>query len=225
MIKHIIFDCFGTLIDTGNGSIKAVEQILSNVGSDMDAQVFYSDWKKCKKRMMNESVFRNEKTLFELSLAETFHKYGIRANASVEVEPMILSLFSERIAFPDVNETLLHLTEQGIDYVIGSTTDTDSLIHYLKSNDLRCSHIFTSEDMRVYKPHPDFYRRILSETGWSVEECLFVGDSFVDDVFGPKSVGMKAALLDWKGTYEGVDLEPAPDYVIRSLRELVGLLS
>lgn len=221
MIKHIIFDCFGTLIDTGNGSIKAVEQILSNVGCAADAQEFYSDWKKCKKRMMNDSVFKNEKTLFELSLAETFHKYEIRANASVEVEPMILSLFAERIAFPDVKETLLQLTEEGIDYAIGSTTDTDSLMYYLESNGLEFLRIYTSEDMRVYKPHPDFYRRILSETGWSAEECLFVGDSFVDDVCGPKSVGMKAVLLDRKGAYEGVDLEPAPDYVIRSLRELM----
>ena len=29
MIKHIIFDCFGTLINTGNGSLKAVENILN----------------------------------------------------------------------------------------------------------------------------------------------------------------------------------------------------
>ena len=35
MIKHIIFDCFGTLIDTGTGSRDAVKSILARVGSDI----------------------------------------------------------------------------------------------------------------------------------------------------------------------------------------------
>lgn len=48
MIKHIIFDCFGTLIDTGNNSTKAVEQILSNVGVHAEAEDFYKDWKTKK---------------------------------------------------------------------------------------------------------------------------------------------------------------------------------
>lgn len=48
MIKHIIFDCFGTLIDTENNS-KAVKQILLNVGAPIDAKDFYKHW-KAKKR-------------------------------------------------------------------------------------------------------------------------------------------------------------------------------
>ena len=52
MIKHIIFDCFGTLIDTGNGSIKAVESILHNIGAFIDAKTFYADWKDAKKQML-----------------------------------------------------------------------------------------------------------------------------------------------------------------------------
>ena len=85
MIRHIIFDCFGTLIDTGNNSIKAVEKILYNVGVNLDAQKFYEDWKAKKRAKMNASVFLNEKTLFEVSLSETFAQYGIEANASKEV--------------------------------------------------------------------------------------------------------------------------------------------
>ena len=91
MIKHIIFDCFGTLIDTGTGSKDAVEQILRNVGSDADARVFYKDWKKIKKEMMLSGSFKKKKKLFEISLSDTFLKYNISADASKEVEPMIRS--------------------------------------------------------------------------------------------------------------------------------------
>lgn len=223
MIKHIIFDCFGTLIDTGNGSIKAVESILHNIGAFVDAKTFYADWKDAKKQMMDSSKFRNEKTLFELSLAETFDKYGIGANASEEVKPMINSLFAERTVFPEVKETLQKLAEKEIDVAIGSTTDTDSLIHYLSSNHLAFSHIYTSEDMKVYKPNPDFYKTILNRSGWAVSECLFVGDSYLDDVYGPKSIGMRAALIDRKERYKGITLNPKPDYIIHTLGEVLKL--
>ena len=89
MTKHVIFDCFGTLIDTGKGSIRAVEQILAGVGSDADPHAFYTEWKKVKKEQENGPAFLSEKKLFETSLAVLFDWYGIRAEASEAVQPMI----------------------------------------------------------------------------------------------------------------------------------------
>ena len=276
--KHIIFDCYGTLINTGNGSIKAVEQILKNVGANIDATLFYAHWKKNKRNMMNTSEFLNEKRLFELSLAETFSHYKIKADPAKEVEPMIQSLVhrlrnnwtellvyfpdctyqkssampasptffdmhtqknilrnsssylrtdilvSERKAFPDVKETLYQLAEQGIDMAIGSTTDTDPLMYSLNINHLTFKHIYTSEDIKAYKPNPVFYKTILERTGWLVEECLFVGDNYIDDVCGPKSLGMKAMLIDRKEIYKGKNFNSAPDYIINSLEQLIEIL-
>lgn len=224
MIRHVIFDCFGTLINTGDGSIKAVECILSNVGASVDPRTFYAEWKKAKRRMMNGCAFRNEKTLFALSLGETFEKYGISADASVEVQPMICSLFADRVAFPDVYSTLERLKAKGLDIAIGSTTDTDSLIYYLDKNNIRIPYIYTSEDMQVYKPDAGFYETILKRTGWKAEECLFVGDSYGDDVKGPKTAGMKSVLVDRKGICANEALNPAPDYIVRSLEELDEIL-
>lgn len=223
MIKHIIFDCFGTLIDTGNNSIKAVEQILLNVGVHVNAREFYEDWKAKKRQKMDSSVFLNEKTLFELSLSETFAQYGIAADASKEVKPMIRSLFAERLVFPDVHEALERL--ENVDIAIGSTTDTDSLLYYLELNHLSFSHIYTSENMQVYKPDEKFYKTILRRSGWLAEECLFVGDSYLDDVCGPKKVGMKTVLLDRKKLYKDTERSPQPDFVIHSLLELVNVMT
>lgn len=223
MIKHIIFDCFGTLIDTGNTSIKAVEQILLNVGVHVNAREFYKDWKAKKRQKMDSSVFLNEKTLFELSLSETFAQYGIAADASKEVKPMIRSLFAERLVFPDVHEALERL--ENVDIAIGSTTDTDSLLYYLELNHLSFSQIFTSENMQVYKPDEEIYKTILRRSGWLAEECLFVGDSYMDDVCGPQKVGMKTVLLDRKALYKDTERSPQPDFVIHSLLELVNVMT
>jgi 2-haloalkanoic acid dehalogenase type II len=220
MIRHIIFDCFGTLINTGSGSINAVKKILANISSGEDPAEFYAEWKKIKRRMMKESPFRSEKTLFELSLGELFVCRGIAANASEAVKPMIDSLFAERVAFPDVAPMLERLAEKGLDFAVGSTSDTDSLTYYLERNGLKFSKVYSSEDMQVYKPFSLFYETILVQTGWKAEECLFVGDSYEDDVCGPKAVGMKTALLDRKGVFAGKTLDPAPDLYIQSFAEL-----
>lgn len=224
MIKHIIFDCYGTLIDTGNGSIKAVEKILKNVGSNIPAKEFYSEWKSIKKKMINTDEFQTEKKFFEISLGETFGKYGIIADEKIEVKPMIESLFSERSIFEDVETVLQKLSEIGIDYAIGSTTDTDSIKYHLQLNELKINQVFTSEDMKVYKPKEEFYSIIIQKTRWDASECMFVGDSYEDDVCGPKSVGMKTALLDRKGTYNKSLFSLQPDYIIHNLYELIQIL-
>lgn len=220
MIKHVIFDCFGTLIDTGAGSLDATGQILRNVGGKQDVREFYKKWKQIKKGMMLKGPFQTEKKLFELSLAQVFEFYGIHADSSKEVEPMIRTLFGDRRVFADVEAALNVLDETGVEYAIGSTTDTDSLMYFLELNHLKFDKIFTSEDMETYKPDPRFYKTILERTGWKAKDCLFVGDSLTDDVIGPKSVGMRAVLLDRKGEYQGTDKEVQPDFVISSLSEL-----
>ena len=157
------------------------------------------------------------KRVYNETTGEFLGNFGIDFYA--EVRPMTDVLFGKRNAFPDTYEILAYLDRAGIEYAIGSTTDNDSLMHCLEQNHLSFRYIFTSEDMRVYKPSPAFYTTILERTGWLTSECLFVGDSLTDDVEGPQSVGMKAALIDRKRKYKSFT-SVRPDHLIHSLTEL-----
>ena len=75
----------------------------------------------------------------------------------------------------------------------------------------------------MYKPSPEFYRTILQKMGWDVSESLFVGDNLVDDVAGPKAIGMKAVLLDRNETYS-MNTDIKPDFVISNLMELIPIV-
>ena len=137
---------------------------------------------------------------------------------------MIRSLFGYRPLYPDVRPVLRMLSDRGIDYAVGSTTDNDSISYYLGQNSIKIAFLYTSESLQCYKPDPRFYMGILERTGWKAEECLFVGDSPGEDVIGPKKAGMKAVFLDRKGNTWTEDTQIMPDAVIRTLSELERVL-
>lgn len=70
--------------------------------------------------------------------------------------------------------------------------DLKPFTHYL-------SGVYSSEKLACYKPNPQFYEKIIKDAQLVPEECLFVGDSIIDDVIGPKSSGMNTLLLNRKG--------------------------
>ena len=231
MIKHVIFDFFGTISDTGTSSVDATAQILKNVGSDMDPAAFYKEWKTIKRVRMDEEPFYTEKEHYARILCELFGKYGIAADGYAEVKPYIDMLFGDRKIFSDAKKCIEDLEAMGLDVVVGSTTDNDVLEHHINMYGLRFDDLFTSEDFRVYKPHPEFYRSILEKTGWTAEECLFIGDSLGDDVFGPRALGMHAIWLNRKGKAYGdafksdsIEKEYPPDIIVMSLSEVPELV-
>ncbi len=227
MIKHVIFDFFGTISDTGTSSVDATAKILKNVGSNLDPAAFYGEWKAVKRVRMDEETFYTEKEHYARILCELFDKYGIEADGNAEVKPYIDMLFGDRKIFPDAKKCLEDLKKMGLDVVIGSTTDDDVLEHHMRMYGICVDECFTSEDLRVYKAHPSFYSSILEKTGWKAEECLFIGDSLGDDVFGPKALGMKAVWLNRKGKIysDSVSSFPTekiydPDCIIDTLANL-----
>jgi putative hydrolase of the HAD superfamily len=81
--------------------------------------------------------------------------------------------------------------------------------------------IVVSSELGVRKPHPAIFERVLAALGVSPHETLFVGDKMREDIVGPKEIGMRAVLTHQfrQEEFEGSPIEP--DFVIRSLPELV----
>lgn len=224
MKKLLIFDAYGTLFSTGTGSVDAAAEILALQPKAIDAAAFYRGWKQLHRLHMdeaNEKGFIPEREIFTKDLNVLYHRHGIRRDASRDVHIMLRSLTGRRL-FPDVSETFAALRNR-FRIVIGSTTDTAPLLTNLAAEGLSADAVYTSEMLRLYKPHPDFYRRILEREGRTPEEALFIGDSLTDDVAGPGSVGIDAFWLNRRGE-PLPENAPQPDRILTSLRELPALL-
>lgn len=197
MIKCILFDVYGTLISTGTGSVDAAKRILNNKNAAVMPEEFYFEWKKIhRKNILNQTDFITEKQIFENDLKELFARYGIDGDYKKDVLYMINSLYSRK-AYPET-KTALKMLGKKYKIVIASTTDTAPLKENLEFNNISVQNIFTSESLRCYKPNIQFYNRILDSVKVNAQEALFVGDSLVDDVRGPQSIGLKTCWINRK---------------------------
>lgn len=221
MIKAVVFDAYGTLISTGTGSLDAAQRILDLHGSTVSAKAFYADWKKYhRKHIDGLTDFVPEETIFRWDLEKLYEQYGLPGNAAEDVKIMLDTL-GNRIAFPESKGVIEGLKGR-VTVCIGSTTDTEPLTRDLARSGITVDRVFTSEDLRAYKPQAVFYEKILAALSLQPEEVLFVGDSLTDDVYGPGQVGMKTCWVNRKGQPLPV---PPPDYAVADLNGVRGILS
>ena len=122
----------------------------------------------------------------------------------------------EREVYPETKDVHTALKEKYLIF-IGSNTDNDVLKSVMHKNNITVDEVYTSENLKCYKPNSQFYTHILKDNALSPQEVWFVGDSVTDDVLGPKSVGMKTVWVDRSGA--GGDY--GQEKTVQDLKELI----
>ena len=137
-----------------------------------------------------------------------------------------LDWWEPRIAHdPDARPTLAALKNEGLRIGLLSNThwprsfhenflEREGLVEFL---DVRC---YTSEMERT-KPHPAAFRAVLHALDADAASTVFVGDRLYDDIYGAKSVGMRAV---WRRNSDVPTYDVEPDAVIDRLPELIPLV-
>jgi 2-haloalkanoic acid dehalogenase type II len=219
LIKGIIFDSYGTLINTGGGSIQAVQRILEKNKKDVDAKIFYKKWKYYHKKHIDSlKYFAVEEDIFLMDLILLYQEYEINGNPENDVKIMLDTL-GKRTAFPETN-VVLNALRPNYQLFIGSNSDDIPLHTDIERNGIEVNKVFTSESLKVYKPKKEFYLFILDEIKMRYDEVLFVGDSLIDDVSGPAALGIKTIWLNYNNiTYDQNDYKPL--YEINNLNQLL----
>lgn len=222
MKKLIIFDAYGTLISSGNSSIESCKKILSLQEKEIDPYEFYGKWKKLHRKHIDESndnTFLCEWDIFTKDLKCLYELYKINRPYKEDIKYMFETQFNRKV-FDDVLQTINILKEK-YRIVIGSTTDTYPLLKNMKDNNLGVDNVYTSEIIKKYKPHIDFYNYIIKKESVNIDEVIFVGDSLLDDIYGPKQLNITTVLIDRNNMYNDKNIKP--DYIINSLKELIYL--
>ena len=202
MIRHLIFDFFGTLAEyndgpAGNGCVASLG-VLRRLGVCLDEDAFLSRW---------QAVFGDLETDAQRDLSEySMRDAGRRffAQSGIDGRPRDVDDFvSAYVADWNDSVTLLPRLDAWLDAlpfgksVLSNTHDVDLVPNHLAQGGVldrfECVTLSVNEGIR--KPHPDLYARHLTALALAPRDAVFVGDNAACDYFGPRNAGMRAFLI------------------------------
>lgn len=164
MIKVIITDFDGTLVDTYEANLKAYQDAFSKIGLNLTE----NDYK-------NSFGLRFDDFMNIMGIKDSKIKSSIRDNK--------MQVYHSYFNCLRVNKTLLNLIKkfihQGGIAVIASTARRENLLNvlnYLKLSNL-FEGIYTGEDVKEGKPSPEIYINIMKGLKVSPDEVLIFEDS------------------------------------------------
>ncbi len=230
MIKEVIFDIDNTVYDYDRGHVEGMRRMGDYVLEHF--QVPREEFERQYQEIMREITER-------LGMDNAaIHSRNLRIQNLLErwkqpLFPHLKNLYrmywgtllESSQAEPGAAACMEALKRMGISVGIG--TDMTAMIQYEKLEvyglSSYVSHMVTSQEAGVEKPHRDFMELCVRKSGFCPEECLFVGDSFAKDVCGSAAAGMHAVWYNPKGKArpEGIAVTEHGYKEIRHFDELI----
>jgi putative hydrolase of the HAD superfamily len=205
-IKTIFFDVYQTLLSADLGPNEkgwpVFSKFLNDFGVPVDPAQFREKFDQQKQNYYlsvgdPEKKFRHH-NLFDL-IGSLFGDYGIQA----EKKTLFDLIWKFRAAsrshvelYPGVKAVLEELSQK---YSLSVASFAQSSYTKRELEELGIakffSHFVFSSDNGYRKTDPEFYNVCLRIAGEKPEECLMVGDNYLQDIVVPKSVGFQAILI------------------------------
>jgi HAD superfamily hydrolase (TIGR01509 family) len=191
MIKAILWDNDGVLVDTEKLYFLANRQIFESIGIDLTPEVYF------------ENFLRKGTGAWHLA-----EEKGISIDRIKELRDLRNELYSkflqkEKILLKGVEEVLSYMHKK---YIMGIVTssrkDHFDLIHHSTNILKYFDFILTGEDFTRLKPDPQPYLMALEKTGLKKEECIIVEDS-ERGLASANAAGIKCIVIPHELTKKG----------------------
>lgn len=210
MIKGILFDFFGTLVDYSASRVEqgyyTTHKLLLTNGIDISYTAFLDSWVAASETLDQWS----RRTGLEYNMEQVAVKFLTRVCPNHRSRALPTQLWMSYVdewsvairSIPGVRELVEDLSSR---FRLGVVTNTHhaGLIHkYLREIGIEpyVGVVVTSVEHGRPKPHPSIFSLALKRLGCAAESTLFVGDSYEADYLGAKRAGMQALLIDPAGT-------------------------
>jgi HAD superfamily hydrolase (TIGR01509 family) len=204
MIKCIIFDCDGTLVDSEFLCNLALEIKLRDYGVKSSATDLVER-------------FRGVKLTFILEAMEREHCIKLKDGFEQSYRALVNDLFEQRLQpCQGVHDVLNDLR----DYpkCVASSGPLNKINNALSITNLSAhfnGNIFSAHEVKSWKPDPGLFLHAAQQMGFKPDECVVVEDSEVG-ITAAKSAGMKAILYDPHKIHD----PSLSQYIIHNMSEL-----
>lgn len=198
MIRAVIFDFDGTLVDFIETDVTALKSIYNSVKTTCTIDEFIEASIQGIQQF-HQLVDRSEidpLQMFQYRLKHAFKKYRIPFDTNY-TNQYKTKLIKETNAYPGAID-LLHQLKNKV--VLGLLTNAYDGVLQRQRIELSglgsfFDKIVIAGETTFSKPAPEIFVLMSKKLGVSPEECLFVGDSPVYDIEGAQSASMKTVLF------------------------------
>lgn len=215
MIKAVIFDMDGVIIDSEGAYLEYIYEFAREKKQDIQIQELYGTVGATKKDCWEivERAVGNGQSWDQLR--QEYHERGIWKRAFEEVD-------YKAIFRPEILEVMDELQNMGLKLAVASSTGLEQVKRILSMNHVweRLELAVSGEMFKRSKPDPEIYLHTASELKVDPSCCLAVEDSTVGITAG-KAAGMKvAALIDNRFGFD----RSLADRELSNLREIPELV-
>jgi pyrophosphatase PpaX len=209
MIKAVIFDLDGTLIDTNDLILETFHNVLKECLGQFptEDELNHVYGKTLDEQMAFFSVERSQE------LVNAYKSY-YRTHMDTQIN-----------LFEGVKSLLDELAAKGIKMAAVTNKGSRGVHHAFDKFDLGkyFAASITADDVLRGKPDPEGIFTILNQLGVDAEDALFVGDS-ASDIIAAKDAGVKSVLVGWTIFHEDHYTAFGADFVIMKPMDLMRLL-
>jgi 2-haloalkanoic acid dehalogenase type II len=235
MIKAVLFDFGGTLYDyscLAAAEAESLVELARQAGAADAPHDILLAQRDAMRRVFRDYLPRSfymHRDLFRDAVVGMLEELGVEARADQLDTYRQVQWQRHRRDFclrEGVVDTLEELRRRGLHVGMVSNIDDDQLDHLLGVAGIAdlFDSVLSSEQAQSCKPDALIYQIALKRAGCAPHEALFVGDTLRQDIAGAKRVGLRAALIWHRHDRQPPTDGPAPDYVIRSVPEVLKLL-
>lgn len=197
MIKVLLFDVFGTVVDWRRSIIREGERFERAYGIQVDWEAFADDWRDGYAPAMavvrrGERPFEKIDILHREILDGLLAKYGI-TDLSEQQKSEINHVWHRLDPWPDAIGGLLRLKSRFICATL-SNGNMALLVNMAKRAGLPWDCVLSAELERQYKPELQVYRYALAVLDVQPEEAVMVAAHHAD-LHAAASIGMRTAFV------------------------------
>ncbi len=186
MIRAVIFDIDGTLIDSVDAHAEAWRQAFRHFGKEVAFEAVRSQIGKGGDHLLPEFLSPQEIASFGKAL-EAYRSDLLKREFVPKIRP-----------FPKVRELLERVLADGKHVALASSAKEEELQHYKQiagiADLIPEEHETSSSDAEHSKPDPDIFQAALAKLGLDPNEAIVVGDTPYDaeaaGKIGLKTVGV-----------------------------------
>ncbi len=208
-IHNLVFDLDGTLIDSSEGVVDAVNYSLRMMDCPEQRP-------ERIKRYIGFPLSQMYPDFTDAPVDQLYHHFQKRASDTV---------VSSTVPLDGVAEALKTLHAQGFHMAIASTKIRKHVEGIVAK--LGWSHYFEAlvggDDVAEVKPAPDAFRVALERLAAASDQTLVVGDT-INDIQAARAVPMRVIAVESPYRERSELVGARPDYLIESLRRLPSLL-